>query len=66
MIMTSVTTTSISILIRKVRKALRVRDWTEVVELGETWEKEVTSMIQLWKIGEHSGKNSDLFLKIIG
>ena len=49
MIMTSVTTTSISILIRKVRKALRVRDWTKVVELGETWEKEVTSMMQFGK-----------------
>ena len=49
MIMTSVTTTSISILIRKVRKALRVRDWTKVVELGETWEKEVTSMMPFGK-----------------
>ena len=43
--MTSVKTTSISILILKVRKALRVTDWTEVVELGETWEKEVTYKI---------------------
>ena len=43
MIITSVT--SISILILKVRKALRVTDWTEVVELGETWEKEVISMM---------------------
>ena len=25
----------------KVRKALRVTDWTEVVEVGESWEKEV-------------------------
>ena len=47
--MTSVTTISISNLIRKVRKALRVRDWMEVVELGETWEKEVTSMMQFGK-----------------
>ena len=38
-------TTSISNLISKVRKALRVTDWREVVELGETWEKEVTSMM---------------------
>ena len=31
----------ISTLTVKVRRALRVRDWSEVVKLGDAWEKEV-------------------------
>ena len=55
----------ISTLTVKVRRALRVRDWSEVVKLGDAWEKEVmTNTIENKTIGDEGITVDFRFIKV--